>query len=165
MAEYRGMTLSVAPFDIEHKGYFEAAREHRLVVQQCEDCSLLRWEPGAACPWCQSLRWHWHQVSGNGTIYSYQIVCHAIQPGFRDWTPYPIVLVELDEQRGMPTADEALRIIMNLVDADFNAENEANVAIGKRVEVVFLDLDGEFTLPQWRLADAQPSQGLWQFSG
>lgn len=156
------MTLGLAPFDVEHTGYFEAARDHRLVVQQCEECGLLRWEPGAACPWCQSLRWHWQQVSGKGTIYSYQIVCQAIQSGFRDWAPYPIVLVELDEQRGAPTPDEALRIVMNLVDGELRPEREENVAIGKRVEVTFMDLDGEFTLPQWRLAAEQPASGLWR---
>ncbi|MHB8573696.1 MAG: Zn-ribbon domain-containing OB-fold protein [Dehalococcoidia bacterium] len=165
MTEYRGMNLAISPFDNEHKGYFEAAREHRLVVQRCDSCNLLRWEPGTACPWCQSMQWGWQQVSGKGTIYSYQIVHQAIQPGFRDWAPYPIVLVELDEQRATPTADEALRLIMNLVDADFNAEAESNVAIGKRVEIVFLDIDADFTLPQWRLSAEQPNEGLWQFPG
>jgi uncharacterized OB-fold protein len=164
MAEYRGMVLGVTPFDNEHIGYFEAAREHRLALQQCAGCSLLRWEPGGACPWCQSLRWHWQQVSGKGTIYSYQIVCQAIQPGFRDWVPYPIVLVELDEQRGQPTPDEGLRIIMNLVDENGGAEKQENVAIGKRVEVTFIDLD-DFSLPQWKLAAEQPTEGLWQFPG
>ena len=165
MAEYRGLLLQVAPFDNEHTGYFAAARRHELVVKQCDECHRLRWEPGAACPWCMSMRWHWQAVSGKGTIYSYQIVCQAIQPGFRDWTPYPIVLVELDEQRGEPTADEALRMVMNLVDADFNAEHQENVAIGKRVEVAFMDIDDEFSLPQWRLSAEQPRSGLWQFPG
>jgi uncharacterized OB-fold protein len=165
MTEYRGMLLSVGENDNEQRGYFEAARQHRLVVKQCDDCSRLRWEPGAACPWCTSMRAHWQQVSGKGTIYSYQIVCHAIQPGFRDWAPYPIVLVELDEQRGEPTADEALRMVMNLVDAGFSPEREENVAIGKRVEVVFMDIDSDFTLPQWRLAAELPAEGLWQFAG
>ena len=37
-----------------------------------------------------------------GTIYSYEIVTQAIQPAFADWVPYPVVLVELDEQRSVP---------------------------------------------------------------
>jgi hypothetical protein len=32
-------------------------------------------------------------------------------------------------------------------------ESEENVAIGKRVEVCFLDLDDEMALPQFRLSD------------
>jgi hypothetical protein len=55
-----------------------------------------------------------------------------------------VVLVELDEQRGQPTADEGLRLISNLVADDFTAEKEENVAIGKRVEVTFLDVS-----PNW----------------
>ena len=72
------------------------------------------------------------------------MVHHAIQPGFKDWTPYAVVLVELDEQRGRPTADEALRVIANLVTPDFRPEPEANVAIGKRVRAVFHDLERGF---------------------
>src|SRR3989338_6565307 len=119
---YKGMEVSVADLDQEHKGFFEAAREHRLVVKKCKGSALLRWDPSPACPWCASLEWEWQQVSGNGTIYSYEIVTQPIQPGFRDWVPYPIVLVELDEQRGVPTAAEALRMIGNLVDSNFGAE-------------------------------------------
>ena len=161
--QYKGMEISVPENDGEHKGYFQAAREHRLVVKRCTDCGRLRWEPGAACPFCTSLEWEWHQVSGKGIIYSYQIVAHPIQPGFRDWVPYPIILVELDEQRGEPTADDALRMVANLVVADNQPEQEENVAIGKRVEVVFVDVSDEFTIPQFRLSDEPPPGPIWQF--
>ena len=107
--QYRGMNLIIPDNDTEWKGYFEAARAHRLVMKQCRDCGRLSYPPGAACPWCTSLEWTWQDVSGKGTIYSYEIVMQAIQAGFRDWAPYPVVLVELDEQRGQPTADEALK--------------------------------------------------------
>jgi hypothetical protein len=95
-----------------------------------------------------------------GHIYSYEVVHHAIQPGFKDWTPYAIVLVELDEQRGTPTPDEALRIIGNLVTADFAPEPESKVAIGKRVRVVFQDLASDFALPHSPSPTSLPSAGL-----
>ena len=44
------------------------------------------------------------------------------------------MIVELDEQRGVPTPQEGVRLIANLVDDQFNPEAEANVAIGKRVQ-------------------------------
>jgi uncharacterized OB-fold protein len=91
-----------------------------------------------------SLEWEWKPVSGRGHIYSYEVVHHAIQPGFKEWTPYAVVLVELDEQRGAPTPDEALRVIANLVTPEFRPEPEANVAIGKRVRVAFQDLSADF---------------------
>ena len=73
------------------------------------------------------------------------------------------MLVELDEQRGVPTPDEALRIVANLVTPGGGMENEKNVAIGKRVRVVFDDLADHMALPQFTLAD-EPAQGrVWRF--
>jgi uncharacterized protein len=162
-AQYPGMNLIIPDNDTEWKGYFEAAREHRLVVKRCSNCGLLRYPPGAACPWCTSLEWSWQDVSGKGTIHSYEIVMQAIQAGFRDWAPYPVVLVELDEQRGQPTADEGLRLISNLVTDDFVAEKEEQVAIGKRVEVTFLDVSPELSLPLFKLSQEPPQGPVWQF--
>ena len=150
---YRGITLSIPDNDSEYQGYFEAAGEGRLVVKKCADCGLLRGEPGPACPWCAAINWEWQQVSGKGTIYSYQVVAHTVIPSFRDLTPFAIVLVELDEQRGQPSDYDGLRITGNLVDANFNMEKEENVGIGKRVEAVFQPVEEGFMLPQWRLID------------
>ena len=55
MALYKGLQLTVLPTDSEHRGYFEEARKHRLVVQRCESCGKLRGAIGAACPFCTSL--------------------------------------------------------------------------------------------------------------
>ena len=119
--------------------------------------------PGSGCPWCMSLNWSWQAVSGKGTIYTYEIVVHAIQAGFREIAPYPVVVVELDEQRGVPTEHEGLRLVANLVDAQFNPEAEENVAIGKRVDVVFQTINDEFTLPQFKLSNESPHGPVWQF--
>ncbi len=161
MGTYRGLQLIVQPTDSEHRGFYEEARQHRLVVQRCEVCGMLRGAIGAACPFCTSLDWSWQPVSGKGEIYSYQIVTQAVQPAFADWVPYPVVLVELDEQRDVPwrggSEDEtvSLRVIANLCTADdpMVPETEENVAIGKRVEVCFVDLDDTMALPQFRLSE------------
>ena len=121
---------------------------------------MLRGAIGAACPFCTSLEWTWHPVSGKGEIYSYQIVTQAVHAAFADWVPYPIVLVELDEQRAVPwrsgTEDEtvSLRVVGNLCSSDpMVPEAEDKVAIGKRVEVCFVDLDDSMALPQFRLTE------------
>ena len=162
--EYRGQRISIPDNDTEYKGYFDAARERRLVVKRCLDCGLLRGEPGPGCPWCPSLNWEWHEVTGKGTIYSYQIVAHTVIPGFRDWAPFAIVLVELDEQRGEPDPGDGLRIITNLVDDSMNPEQEENVAIGSRVEVVFMEGEEGFTIPQFKLSGEAPQGQVWQHS-
>jgi uncharacterized OB-fold protein len=160
MGTYKGLQLIVGPTDSEHRGYFEECRKHHLVVQRCESCGMMRGSIGAACPFCTSLDWAWEPVSGKGEIYSYQIVTQAVQPAFADWVPYPVVLVELDEQRDIPWRGGAegetvsLRIIANLCGPDpMVPEAEENVAIGKRVEVCFVDLDETTALPQFRLSE------------
>ena len=163
--EYRGMALIVPETDSEWRRYFEAAREGQLVVRRCDGCGLLRHPPGAGCPWCGSLASGWQPVSGRGTIYSYEIVTQPIQPGFRDWAPYPVVLVELDEQQGVPTPDDGLRLVANLLTPDFQPEAEERVAIGARVEVLFQFIAPGFVLPQFRLSDEAPSGPLWRFPG
>ena len=160
---YRGLSINIPDNDSEYREYFEAAREHRLVLRRCLQCGLLRGEPGPGCPWCSSLSWQWEQLSGKGTIYSYQIVAHTVLAGFRDWIPFPIVLVELDEQRGHPTPDDGLRLTANLLDEAMNPEKEENVAIGKRVEVVFLDTDSGLTLPQFKLSNESPQDPVWRY--
>ena len=159
---YRGMTLLVPDNDSELAEYFALARRHTLMLRACTTCGLMRYPPTHACPWCMELGWRWQEVSGKGTIHSYEIVHHAIQPGFKDLTPYAVVLVELDEQSGRPTADEGLRIIANLVKPDFTPEAEDKVAIGARVKVVFQDLAEHFALPQFTLSGEPPAGRVWR---
>jgi len=158
------MTLVVPDNDSEWKEFYAHARQHRLMLRRCTECGLMRYPPTHACPWCMELGWKWHEVSGRGTIYSYEIVVHAIQPGFKEWAPYPVVLVELDEQRGKPTSDEGLRIVANLVTSEGNPEREENVAIGKRVRVVFQDLAEHLALPQFVLSQEASEGRVWRLA-
>jgi uncharacterized OB-fold protein len=159
---YRGMALLVPDNDSEWVEFYAHARQHRLVLRACAACGLMRYPPTHACPWCTALEWRWQEVSGRGTIYSYEVVMHAIQPGFKELTPYAVVLVELDEQRGRPTPDEALRIIANLVTPDLTPEDEGQVAIGRRVRVVFQDVADHLALPQFTLTDEPPAGRAWR---
>ena len=161
--EYRALRINLPEQDTEYSGYFEAAHEHRLVVKKCKACGLLRGEPGHGCPWCPSYEWEWQTVSGKGTIYSYQIVAHTVMPGFKDWAPFPIVLVELDEQSGRPTPDDGLRITANLLDGNMDPEKEENVGIGKRTEITFLDLENGLSIPMWKLSGEAPKGEVWRY--
>lgn len=160
--QYRGMSLIVPDNDTEWMEFYAHARAHRLMVRKCKACGLMRYPPTHACPWCMELGWTWREVSGRGTIYSYEIVHHAIQPGFKEIAPYAVVLVELDEQRGQPTPDESLRIIGNLLRPDLMPEAEAEVAIGRRVRVIFQDLADHMALPQFTLTNEPPQGRLWR---
>lgn len=167
---YRQLELRVLGTDSEHRGYYEAAGEGRLVVQHCDACGLLRGDIGASCPYCLSRVWTWKPVSGNGVIFSYQIVAQAIQPAFADWSPYPVVLVELDEQRAVPWRDGredesvSVRLLRNLVRRDDPTQPEAEeeVAIGKRVRVCFVPFGEGLALPQFCLSDEPPEHEPWR---
>lgn len=163
MAEYLGVQVDVASNDPEHREFLEHAGQGRFVLQQCRDCGRLRYPIGNACPFCQSLQWEWEAVSGRGTIYSYQIVAHGIHPAFRTITPYPVVLVELDEQRGVPGEHDGLRVLGMLVDEHGRPEDEERTGIGLRVQVDFADLGDGLALPRFRLSSEPPEHPVWRF--
>jgi len=118
--------------------FWEACRRRELRMQQCSGCKKLRFPPRPMCPRCQSFDSEWVPVSGRGRIYSF-VVAHApVLPAFAGRVPFPIVLVELDEDAG-------LRIVGNLVG------QKAPVRIGARVEVAFEEVAPDVTLPQWRV--------------
>lgn len=173
MQLYRGLALTVLPTDSEHRGYFEAAGGGELVVQRCNACGMLRGDIGAACPFCQAGEWAWQPVGGKGVIYSYSVVTQPIQPAFREYAPYPVVLVELDEQRKVAwrggTEGEAVsvRLARNLVRGQDPtvAESEDLVAIGKRVRVCFIPLGDGMALPQFCLSDEPPEHEPWRAGG
>ena len=100
-------------------------------------------------------------------MHSYSEVQHAIQPAFRDFTPYLILLVDLDTQKGQPTPEEALRVVGNLTTRDGQLappDQVRRVGIGTRVRMVFTDVASGLALPQWTIDETapQPAQG-WRY--
>jgi hypothetical protein len=94
-------------------------------------------------------------------------VHHAIQPAFRGHTPYLILLVDLDTQKGEPTPDEALRVVGNLTTPDGRlapADQVRRVGIGTRVRMVFSDVAPGLSLPQWTIDETvrQPAD-VWRY--
>jgi uncharacterized protein len=100
-------------------------------------------------------------------VHSYSEVHHAIQPAFRGHTPYLILLVDLDTQKGEPTPDEALRVIGNLCTPDGQLappELVSRVGIGTRVRMVFSDVAPGLSLPQWTIDEtAQQATSVWRY--
>ena len=142
-ADYLGMPLSLDDLDGENLAYFKHCAEHNFHLQQCDDCKLLRYPPTTACPWCMSREAKWVPVEGKGAVHSYTEVHHAIQPAFKAHTPYLILLVDLDTQKGKPTEHEALRVVGNLATPDGKLappDMVKTVGIGTRVRMVFSDV-------------------------
>ena len=79
------------------RGYWEAARAGRLVVQQCAACGKLRHYPRLLCDACHSPAVQWRELSGRGRIHSWTVTHHAFHPAFTAELPYALVTVDLDE--------------------------------------------------------------------
>lgn len=123
--------------DGDTRPFWEAAQEHRLVIQRCGDCQQPIFYPRSVCPHCMSDRITWVHASGRGTVYSYTVV-HRSPPAFQQEVPFVVALVELEE---------GVRMMTRIVGSPPQA-----VRIGAAVEVVFDDVTPEITLPKFRLA-------------
>jgi uncharacterized OB-fold protein len=165
--ELLGMTLYVDDTDIENLEYFQYCAKGDFRLQKCKACGLLRYPPGTACPWCAKADFEWASVEPKGEVYSYGEVHHAIQPSFRPHTPYMILLVELDTQKGQPSADEGLRIAANLVTADGELappEMVRRVGIGSRLRMVFVPAGDGLAIPQWTIDESAPQpEKPWRY--
>ena len=62
-------TMPPPAADNDTGAWWQAACEHRLVVQRCEDCGVLRHPPRPMCAACQSLAWDTTVSSGRGTVF------------------------------------------------------------------------------------------------
>ncbi len=166
-AQYLGMPLQVDHLDHENLDYFKHCAAHNFHLQACDDCKLLRYPPTTACPWCMSPKSHWKPVDGKGAVHSYTEVHHAIQPAFKAATPYMVLLVDLDTQKGKPSEHEALRVMGNLTTPDGKlapADMVRKVGIGSRVRMVFADVVDGLSIPQWTIDEAaeQPAKP-WRY--
>ncbi len=114
--------------------FWEGVEEGELRIQRCSACQELRHPPRPMCPRCQSLDWDYALSSGNGEVYSFIVHHHPPVHGFE--TPFAIAVVELEE---------GTRIVGNLPGVP-----PEKVQVGMPVEVAFVQIDNEWTLPQWR---------------
>jgi uncharacterized OB-fold protein len=166
-ATYLGMPLQIDDLDVENLAYFKHCAAHDFHLQRCTACKLVRYPPTTACPWCANPNSDWVPVEGKGAVHSYTEVHHAIQPAFKAHTPYLVLLVDLDTQKGQPMADEALRVVGNLTTPDGNLappEMVRSVGIGTRVRMVFADVAPGIAIPHWTIdeAAAQPAKP-WRY--
>jgi hypothetical protein len=165
-AEYLGMALTLDDLENENLAFFGHCAKHRFHLQRWKSCGLLSYPPGTACPWDGTAEYEWVPVEGKGAVHSYNEVHHAIQPAFKPFTPYMVLLVDLDTQKGQPGADEAIRVVGNLCKADgtlAGPETVARVGVGTRVRMVFSDVADGLSLPQWTVDEAAEQPTPWRY--
>jgi len=132
-----GSTRLAPSMTADTQFFWDAAKQHRLLIQRCLGCGVLRHPPRPMCPQCNALEWDTIEASGRGTVYSFVMPRHPPLPWFDDG--YIVALVELEE---------GTRLVSNLVDVAPDA-----VSIGMPVEVRFEEFDGGLVLPLFAPAE------------
>jgi uncharacterized OB-fold protein len=118
--------------------FWQAAKEGRLVIQQCRSCERPFFYPRSGCPRCGGTDLEWREVSGRGRLLSYVIDHSPLPPTKPDERPI-IAIVELEA---------GFRMMTNIVGC---APDPAALPLGSVVEVGF-EPRGDWKLPVFRLA-------------
>ncbi|HVY86890.1 MAG TPA: Zn-ribbon domain-containing OB-fold protein [Caulobacterales bacterium] len=118
--------------------FWDAARAHKLLVQQCSACAKKFFRPEVACPHCRSRDWRWVESSGKGKLYSFSVLHRSPSPAFR--APFIFAAIEMDE---------GWTLFSNLVGLEID-----DAHIGMAVEVCFHTVSDELTVPLFRPASA-----------
>lgn len=132
-----GMPLPAPMPDGLDAPFWEATRQHKLVVQRCHTCGTFQFGPEWICHKCRANEMGWVQCSGRGKIYAFERVWHPVHKALRDKGPYLIALVELPDVGNV-------RMVGNLL-----GDPQQDVKIGDDVEVVWEDHQ-DVTLVQWQ---------------
>jgi uncharacterized OB-fold protein len=132
MNDYKKPIPSVTP---EMRPFFAAAKRHELVVQRCKGCGTHRFPAREICSQCLSEESEWVKVSGQGEVFSFNVMHQIYHPGFADEAPYAVIVVKLAEGAKMTS---------NLIGV-----KPHDIEIGMKVKVVFEDVSDEVTLPKF----------------
>lgn len=137
MAAYRPNPLPVPTPTPITAPFWEATREHRLLLQKCDNGHVFYYAR-SHCPECLSNRLEWIEASGHGRLYSFTVARRPQSPEFAADVPYIIAAI---------TLDEGPRMTSLLVEADPD-----NVEIDGRVEVTWQDVSDSMAMPYFRPA-------------
>ena len=121
------------------KPFWDAINEKRLVAQFCHGCNRYQHPPEGQCAKCGGDRLEFRQLSGKGTIYSWQVM-HDTRIGLmQEYQPFVIAVVECDESPD----------VWHLTNLPGSAPGQFE--IGDPVEVEFEEIRPGKFLPQFRV--------------
>ena len=121
----------------ETRTFWEAAKEKRLLLPQCNHCGRFFFPPAQRCRYCLSTDIAWVESKGMGRIYSFVVYHRSYHPSFEADIPYVVAIVELDE---------GVRLLSNIVGTP-----PETVRCDQRVRVTFMEREGA-SIPVFELA-------------
>ncbi|ANY21853.1 Zn-ribbon domain-containing OB-fold protein [Gordonia terrae] len=136
-----GVGLRPVVDDPETGGFFAAAADRRLVVQTCRTCNHQQHPPRPRCRSCHGDDLDWADVPQAGTVHTWTVVEHQINPHYP--VPYTSVLVDVEPRPGEPV----IRFLGHIA-------GRPAIHVGDPVRTVFVDLDESITIPNWELVPA-----------
>jgi uncharacterized OB-fold protein len=132
MIEYEKPLPVIQPWS---KLFWNAARERRLLIQECRNCGKKIFYPKKYCPECRSTDIGWVESSGEGKVYSFSTLYLGVHPKFEENAPYTIAIIELNE---------GVRLMSNIVNCE-----PKDIRCDMPVKVTFEDVTEEITLPKF----------------
>ncbi|MAG98871.1 MAG: Zn-ribbon domain-containing OB-fold protein [Alphaproteobacteria bacterium] len=126
------------PANEDSKPFWEALKDHRLVLQTCSKCGAVRHYPRPVCPQCHAMEADWVEASGRGKVHSWTVSHYAFHPSFKEQLPLLLGIIDLDE---------GVRLNCRLRDVAAD-----QIAMGMAVEIGFEDIDDDVTVPVARPA-------------
>jgi len=124
--------------DPETAGLFAAAADHRLAVQTCGGCGHQQQPPRPRCRACHGADLEWVDVPQTGTVHTWTVVEHQINPHYP--VPYTSILVDVEPRPGEPV----VRYLGHLA-------GRPAMRVGAPVRTVFVELDEQTVIPNWEL--------------
>ena len=103
--------------------FWEGTTARELRFQRCGDCDAAVWYPRLRCPCCLGDDLRWMRSSGQGSIYTFNVMRRPGNPMMADEVPYVVALIDLDE---------GYRMLTNITGCAPEA-----IECGQRVEVAW----------------------------
>ena len=99
--------------------FWEGLKAGRVSIPRCNSCGHWIFYPRRHCDKCWSHDVAWHDVSGEGSLYTYTLTRIPTLPDFADEMPQALAVVELDQGVRINTrlgglAEDEFRVGMRL---------------------------------------------------
>jgi len=130
------LTSHLPVIDVESAPFWAGTKQHKFLIRHCNACGRSHFYPRHSCPHCWSDNCEWRPASGRGRVYSYTVIHHNDVLPFKEWLPYIVALIDLEE---------GVRVTTNIVEGTPEVMH-----VGMPVEVVYERVTDEVTLPQFR---------------
>ena len=135
------MAKPVPAVEDNDRGFWEAANQGRLVVQNCSACNRMQMPPMATCSSCgKKDHLEWKDVRGRGRINGYCVQHDTRVASLREDMPFNTAVIELSE-------DPDIKFFSHLPGVP-----AGKVPVGADVEVIFQEVEPGQMIPERKLA-------------